>query len=308
MTSEIESSSRRVSPHKAAPVERDRSARALYDGTMTLSAQQVAQYERDGYVSPVAVMPAAQALALRLQLESVEANQGGKLQAVQRSRAYLLFKWLDELIRDARVLDPVEQLIGPDILCWSTIFWIKDAGSRSFVSWHQDNTYWGLSSRNVVTAWFAISDASVDAGCMKVMPGTHVGETLAHHDTFDDHNMLTRGQSIAGLEESRAVFMPLSAGQMSLHNYCLAHGSGPNLSADRRIGVSMHFMPPSTKQVVGSWDFAALVRGQDRHGHFEHTPVPAGDFDPAAVAFHARAAAAMRDVLYAGAARQAQRL
>jgi hypothetical protein len=62
------------------------------------------------------------------------------------------------------VLDPVEQLIGPDILCWSTIFWIKDAGSKSFVSWHQDNTYWGLSSRNVVTAWFAISEASVDAG------------------------------------------------------------------------------------------------------------------------------------------------
>jgi hypothetical protein len=69
-----------------------------------------------------------------------------------------------EEARDPRVLDPVEQLIGPDILCWSTIFWIKDAGSKSFVSWHQDNTYWGLSSRNVVTAWFAISEASVDAG------------------------------------------------------------------------------------------------------------------------------------------------
>ena len=101
---------------------------------MTLTGQQVAQYKRDGYVCPVPVMPAVEALGLRRQLEAVEARQGGKLEAVQRSRAYLLFKWLDELIRDSRVLDPVEQLIGPDILCWSTIFWIKDAGSKSFVS------------------------------------------------------------------------------------------------------------------------------------------------------------------------------
>src|SRR5678809_239661 len=102
-------------------------------------------------------MPAAEALGLREQLETYEATQGGKLQAAERSRAFLLFKWLDNLIRDPRVLDPIEQLIGKDILCWSTIFWIKDAGSKSFVSWHQDNTYAGPSSRSVVTAWCATS-------------------------------------------------------------------------------------------------------------------------------------------------------
>lgn len=275
---------------------------------MPLNAQQIDQYRRDGYLSPVPVMPAAEAAGLRRKLEAFEATQGGKLEAGQRSRAFLLFKWLDDLIRDARVLDPVEQLIGPDILCWSTIFWIKDAGSKSFVSWHQDNTYWGLSSRNVVTAWFAISEASVEAGCMKVMPGTHRRQTLAHEDTYDADNMLTRGQAIRGLDEVGAARMPLRAGEMSLHNYCLAHGSGPNLSRDRRIGVSMHFMPPDTKQVVGAWDCAALVRGSDRYGHFVHAPVPARDFDPEAVAFHARAAGAMREVLYAGAERKLQRL
>lgn len=274
-----------------------------------LSVAQVEQFRRDGYVSPVPVMPPAEAAALRQRLETFEATQGGRLEPGQRSRTHLLFKWLDDLIRDARVLDPIEQLIGPDILCWSTIFWIKDAGSKSFVSWHQDNTYWGLSSRNVVTAWFALSEASLEAGCMRVMPGTHIGETLAHEDTYDADNMLTRGQAIStGIDESRAVAMPLHAGEMSLHNYCLAHGSGPNLSADRRIGVSMHFMPPDTRQVVGAWDCAALVRGVDRHRHFAPTPVPARDFDPEAVAFHARAAGAMREVLYAGAARKLQRL
>ncbi|HJS39018.1 MAG TPA: phytanoyl-CoA dioxygenase family protein [Burkholderiales bacterium] len=275
---------------------------------MALAAEQIEQYRRDGYVCPVPVMSASEAFGLRRQLEAVEARQGGKLEPAQRSRAFLLFKWLDDLIRDPRVLDPVEQLIGPDILCWSTIFWIKDAGSKSFVGWHQDNTYWGLSSRNVITAWFAISDASVDAGCMKVMPGTHQGETLRHEDTYHQDNMLTRGQVIPGLDESRAVYMPLRAGEMSLHNYCLAHGSGPNVSPDRRIGVSMHFMPPATKQVVGAWDCAALVRGEDRIGNFALAPKPVGDFDPEAVAFHAQAAKAMRDVLYAGAERKLGRL
>lgn len=275
---------------------------------MALTPAQVAQYHRDGYVCPVPVMPAAEALALRRQLEAFESTQGGKLEAGQRSRAFLLFKWLDDLIRDPRVLDPIEQLIGPDILCWSTIFWIKDTGSKSFVSWHQDNTYWGLSSRNVITAWFAISDASVDAGCMKVMPGSHMGDTFPHEDTYDADNMLTRGQAIPGLDESRAVYMPLKAGEMSLHNYCAAHGSGPNVSPDRRIGVSMHFMPPATKQVVGNWDCAALVRGEDRFGNFALAPRPAKDFDPVAVAFHAQAAKAMRDVLYAGAEKKLGRL
>ncbi len=275
---------------------------------MKLSEQQVAQYRKEGYVYPVPVMPAAEAAGLRRKLEAFEAKQGGRLEPAQRSRAFLLFKWLDDLIRDPRVLDPIEQLIGPDILCWSTIFWIKEAGSKSFVSWHQDNTYWGLSSRNVITAWFAISDASLEAGCMKVMPGSHLGETLAHEDTYDADNMLTRGQAIQGLDEARAVSMPLKAGEMSLHNYCLAHGSGPNLSQDRRVGVSMHFMPPQTKQVVGAWDCAALVRGTDRYGNFTHTPVPARDLDPDAVAFHAQAAKAMREVLYAGAERNLRRL
>lgn len=276
---------------------------------MTLTADQVSGYHRDGYVCPVPVMPPAEAAGIRQQLEAFEATQGGKLEATQRARSYLLFKWLDRLIRDPRVLDPIEQLIGPNILCWNTFFWIKDAGSKSFVSWHQDNTYWGLSSRSVVTAWFAVSTASVEAGCMRVMPGTHARETLAHEDTYDTDNMLTRGQVIReGIDESRAAQMPLQAGEMSLHNYCLAHASGPNLSADRRIGVSMHFMPPDTKQVVSSWDCAALVRGTDRHGHFDPTPVPKCDFDPDILPFHARAAGVLRDVLYTGAAKKVQKI
>ena len=207
------------------------------------------------------------------------------------------------------MLDPVEQLIGPNILCWNTIFWIKEAGAKSFISWHQDTRYWGLSSDRVVTAWLALSPATIEAGCMRVMPGTHVGDVLPHEDRYHEDNMLTRGQEItAGVDDSAAAYMPLQPGQMSLHNYRLAHASGPNNSDDRRIGVSMHFMPTETRQVVGDWDCAALVRGVDQYRNFEATPRPSRDFDSAATAFHDKAAEAMRLVLFEGAAEKPQKL
>ncbi len=276
---------------------------------MALNQDQIEQFKRDGYVHPIKIMGHDEAGALRRKLETREAMQGGQLEPGQRSKSHLLFKWLDDLIRDHRILDPVEQLIGPNILCWNTIFWIKDVGSESFVSWHQDTRYWGLSSDQVVTAWLALSPASIESGCMRVMPGTHEGDVLPHEDRYDEANMLTRGQEITdGVDDDRAVHMPLAVGEMSIHNYRLAHASGPNHAPDRRIGVSMHFMPTDTQQIVGSWDSAALVRGSDSHGNFTPTPIPNADFDPEAMAFHARASEAVREVLYVDAAVNTQKL
>ena len=276
---------------------------------MTLNATQVEQFKRKGYVFPLDLLDGKESEDLRRRLESYEATQGGKLAPGQRAKSHLIFKWLDDLIRDPRILDPIEQLIGPNILCWNTIFWIKDVGSESFVSWHQDTRYWGLSSPDVITAWLALSPASVESGCMRVMPYTHRGEVMPHNDRYHNDNMLTRGQEITeGIDDKKAVYMPLKTGQVSFHNYRLAHSSGPNRAPDRRIGISMHFMPPDTEQIVGEWDSAALVRGEDKFGNFAPTPVPAKDFDPDAMAFHARAAQAQSEVLYQGATNNTHKL
>ncbi|MEC8172170.1 MAG: phytanoyl-CoA dioxygenase family protein [Pseudomonadota bacterium] len=270
--------------------------------TAVLTPEQIEQFNTEGYVTPVRIMDAAEAGTLRAKLEATEAARGGKLAPTERSKAHMLFKWLDDLIRDPRVLDPIEQLIGPNILCWNTLFWIKEAQSPSFVSWHQDTKYWGLSSEKVITAWLALSPASLDAGCMRVMPRTHIGDVLPHDDQYHQDNLLTRGQQITeGVDDAEAIYMPLQVGEMSLHNYRLAHASGPNNTDDRRIGVSMHFMPTETGQIVGNWDSAALVRGEDTFGNFTHTPIPTADFDEEAVAFHAKAAQAINEIVYTGA-------
>jgi len=265
---------------------------------MVLSVSDVSQFELDGYVSPISVLSVAEANDLRQKLETVEAAQNGALYPGQRNKSFLLFKWLNDLVHDPRILDPVAQLIGPDILLWNTIFWIKEAGDQKFVSWHQDTKYWGLSSDKVVTAWIALSPASIEAGCMRVMPGTHRGETLSHEDRYHADNMLTRGQEIHGLDESRAVDLEVATGKAALFTYRLLHASTPNRTADRRIAIVLRYMPPETQQTLSDWDSAALVRGEDRFGHFEHEPEPACDFDPPAVAFHSRAEEQQRAIYY----------
>ena len=264
-----------------------------------LTEDAIGQYHREGYCFPVRILDDEQVAANRRRLEEFESRQGKPVEGAQRSKSHLLFKWVDDLMRDSKLLDAVEDLIGRDILCWNTIFWIKEAGGQSFVSWHQDLRYWGLDTNDLVSVWLALSPATLESGCMHVLPGSHKGDLLPHNDEYQQDNLLTRGQEIAvKVDESRTVAMPLEPGEISLHNVRLAHASGPNRSIDRRIGISLHYMPTHTKQTVGEWDTAALVRGEDRFGHFTITPRPAKDFDPSAVLFHEKATDATRKILY----------
>ena len=264
-----------------------------------LNESAIAQYRAEGYHFPVRVLDTAEAAACRNKLETFEAAHGEPIGGPLRNKAHLLFKWVDEVMRTEKILDAVEDLIGPDILCWNTLFWNKEAHSETFVSWHQDLNYWGLDTDDLITVWVAISTASLESGCMSVLPGSHQGDMMPHKDEYQPDNMLTRGQEISvEVDASKTVAMPLQPGEASLHNGRLAHASAPNRSSDRRIGLSLHYMPTRTKQIIGDWDSAALVRGEDRFGNFTHTPRPTKDFDPAAVEFHKKAADAVRNVLF----------
>jgi len=149
-----------------------------------LTADQVSGYRRDGFHFPVRVLPAAEARAYRDRLEEQERALGGPLTGDMRHKVHLLFTWANELARHPKILDAVEDVIGPDILCWSTTFFTKEAHSPSFVSWHQDATYWGLSTDDVITVWVAFADAPVESGAMKFWPGSHLKKQLVHRDTF----------------------------------------------------------------------------------------------------------------------------
>ena len=265
-----------------------------------LTDAQVAQYERDGIFFPIRVMPAADARRYRGALEDYEARTGEPINSNMRHNVHLLFTWAAELIRHPKILDAVEDVLGPDILCWTTNFFIKEARDPGYVSWHQDATYWGLEPHDVCTAWFAMSDAPVESGAMKFLPGSHKQEQIAHVDTFHEHNLLTRGQEIAvEVDERQALDVPLAAGEISLHHILAVHGSKPNTTDDRRIGLAIRYIPTHVRQVKLR-DSATLVRGEDRHGHFDLMPAPKSDLDADALAAHEDAMGRVVAALYQG--------
>ncbi|HEY5310408.1 MAG TPA: phytanoyl-CoA dioxygenase family protein, partial [Casimicrobiaceae bacterium] len=196
--------------------------------------------------------------------------------------------------------DAIEDLYGPNLLCWSTNFFIKEAANPAFVSWHQDSTYWGLNKPDVVTAWVALTASNEANGAMGFIPGTHTAEQIPHRDTFAKHNLLTRGQEVAvDVDTSKAVTIELEPGEISLHHVRLVHGSPANPSGDRRIGFAIRYIPTSVAQVAGR-DSATLVRGSDQFHHFDLEPRPTTDMDPAFVALHKEITERNAQILYRG--------
>jgi chlorinating enzyme len=262
-----------------------------------LTEAAVRQYNETGYYAPVPALTTAEAAALRERLESFEASAGilaGKL----RHKSHLLFTWLNDLIRHPRILDAVEDVIGPNILCWGTSFFIKEKRNPSFVSWHQDSTYWGLDPADVVTAWVALSDSTAENGAMRVIPGSHKLDQVPHRDTFRPENLLSRGQEImVEVDDAQARMLELKAGEMSLHHVRLIHGSDPNPSDLRRIGFAIRYIPTYVRQAAGSHDSATLVRGVDTFHNFEPEQVPDTDMSEAAQAYHASVTDAHAQIL-----------
>jgi ectoine hydroxylase-related dioxygenase (phytanoyl-CoA dioxygenase family) len=266
-----------------------------------LSAAEVRAYEENGFLFPIRVMSEEEARAYRRRLEAAEASGDPEIGRYLRTKAHLVFTWCDELIRHPKILDAVEDVIGPDILCWSSGFFNKEAKDPAYVSWHQDLTYWGLEPADIVTAWLALSPATPESGCMKFWPGSHKFDILPHEDTFAEKNLLSRGQEIrVEVDEENIVFDELRPGEMSLHHVKLVHGSEPNRSTDRRIGFVIRYVPTRVRQVVGRTDSATLVRGVDRYGHFEPERRPAADLEPEALAHYREVMDRLNRVLYRG--------
>lgn len=250
-----------------------------------LSGAQIGAYRADGVLFPLNAMNRARTAAFLDRLTQFESSYHDRAAQILRQKAHVVLTFVDELIRLEPVLDAVEALIGPDILCWSTSFFIKNPGDGKYISWHQDAPYWGLEADDVVTAWIALTASNRSNGCMRVVPRSH-HTLLAHRQQPSAGNMLTRGQEVeATVDESRAVDVELEPGQFSLHHERMVHGSSPNTGSERRIGLAVRYIRPTARQVVDSSDTATVVRGTDGHRHFAPEPRPVADMTPENVDF-----------------------
>ena len=231
------------------------------------------QYSSNGFASPIMVMTKSRSAELADRVQKLRKTDLHLAERALGTNCHLLFPWLHELTHMSEILDEVEQVIGPDIMLWSSSFFIKNPGSKSYVSWHQDSTYWGLKPLEIVTAWLAFTPSNPSNGCMRVIPGSHRRGQSAHKDAFADDNLLSRGQEIeVDISGEEVVDLVLEPGEMSLHHVRIFHGSNRNDSNAVRIGFAIRYIPAYTRQ-EGGRTFAELVRGEDRFRNFD-TPTP----------------------------------
>ena len=256
----------------------------------SLSARQIEDYAERGYVSPLTAFTPEEAARRRARLESMERTQGGITHDRAR-KMHLYLRWVDEIVHHPRILDAVQDLIGPDILLYHLTLWLKEPNSDARISWHQDATYFGLTPPLHVTAWVALSVSDERSGCVQVVPGSHREGQLTHGIERTPDNMFRTGQRIDVPRDATVESLVLQPGEFSLHHTFLHHASMPNRSDDRRIGLGISYIPTQCRCSARQRLSAMLVRGEDRYGHFDFEPRPRHDMDPQGLAAHADAMA-----------------
>jgi hypothetical protein len=256
-----------------------------------LTEQQIERYRQEGILTPIPVLAPDETARYRAAYEDLEERLGGSPKATQLSLMHLYFPWAYELVTHPTVLDVVEDLLGPDILVWSSSVFPKRPRDPGYISFHQDGTYWGLDSTQVTTAWIALTPSTAENGCMRVAPGTHLEPIRPHLDTHAANNMLTRGQEVqAEIDEQNVLDVVLQPGEMSLHHVNIIHGSNANASDTKRIGFAIRYMTPQVRQ-TGDPNPVVLARGRDDYHYndlLESAPAPASLDE--AIAQHQQAA------------------
>jgi non-heme Fe2+,alpha-ketoglutarate-dependent halogenase len=240
-----------------------------------LTGEQIRSYNELGYLTGFRVFGEAEAQEARERSDRLLnrfISEGKGSYAIDRYQDRFRTIW--DLATAPVILDYVEDLIGPNIVCWATHYFCKMPGDPKGVAWHQDCSYWPLTPSKTVTVWLAIDDVDRENGCMQVIPRSHLHGHLAFREsTVAERNVLS--QTIEGVERlGTPEYIELKAGEISLHCDLLVHGSLPNLSSRRRCGLTLRFCPPDVRAY---WDWnqkSILCRGSDISGHWTNVPRP----------------------------------
>jgi len=240
----------------------------------SLNAEQLKNYNDYGFVAPIDVLSLEETAKIKKEIEYIEKNWPEELVGLGRNNLHYISPIFDQVCHNPKILDAVESIIGKDILVGGTTLFIKDPDNKGFVSWHQDAKYIGFEPYNWVTAWLAITDANEENGCMRMWPGSHKEKIKDHKDTYNENNLLTRGQTVKNVPIEKTTPNILKAGQLSLHHPMIVHGSGPNKSNQRRIGfVIQSYIGTNVDQVIGKV-YVQQARGKDIYKFHEHTKRP----------------------------------
>ena len=222
-------------------------------------------YNERGFIFPVRIISSEDAKKHRDILENTEKILGNMH---YQSKIHTILKSAYELATHQNVLDIVEKAIGPNILLHNTTYIIKEPQTPTFVSWHQDLTYWGFSHDDQISVWLALSNADEISGAMYMIPGSHLEGKKEHKTIEDENNVLFQSQSVQKFDESKKTLCLLKPGEASFHHGWTIHSSMSNNSNDRRIGFNIQYIATHVKQMKNNTDTAICVRGIDKYNNF----------------------------------------
>ena len=268
---------------------------------MSLTSDQLEHYREYGWVAPIDVMSEDEAGHYLAQLEAAEEKYPGAFAARNRNNSHMSFPFIADLAFNKKIIAIAESIVGENMGLTSTVLFAKEPKSSSYVSWHQDATYMGLNSSNLTTGWLALTHSNETNGCVAVIPKSHIGGMVEHKDTFGEDNILTRGQEVADIDKSTAVNLVLKPGQMSFHGPWLVHGSLPNNSDKRRIGLALQSYFGEDVRPARGEHHVMHIQGKPLADEFIEVARPTETFSEENVAAREAANKAFSDVLYEGA-------
>jgi len=241
----------------------------------TLSREQIESYNANGFIRPVEIYAADEMLAIRQYFDRLLEQAiaaGGNSYSI--STAHMKYGGVYDILTNSRIIDCVADLLGDDVVAWGSHFFCKMPGDGRAVAWHQDASYWPLTPSHAVTVWLAIDDADLDNGCMKFISGSHHSGHLTYRKSSpEEHNVLD--QTVPNAESYGAVVVDdLKAGQASIHNDLLLHGSDVNMSTRRRCGLTLRYAAGHVRAGMNWNEKGVVVCGSDPSGHWANPSRP----------------------------------
>ena len=240
-----------------------------------LTVEQVARYNRDGYLAPVRIFSDNEILSIRSYFDDLlkrVMQTGGDSYSI--SSAHLKYGPVYDILTEPRIIDVVADMLGENVIAWGSHFFCKMPHDGKAVAWHQDASYWPLSPSKAVTVWLAIDDADVENACVQFVAGSQQFGHLTYRPSDpSEHNVLN--QSIDNPQQyGQIVFDVLKAGEASLHSDLLLHGSAANGSDRRRCGLTLRYCSAEVHADLGWNEKGVIVHGKDQSGHWFNNSRP----------------------------------
>lgn len=262
-----------------AAIERDlRFHKVSNPSPSRLSEDEIQHFNRNGYLRPFEVFDAEEVIEWRSYFDDLlQAELAAGRDSYSISSAHCRLGRVHDLIRDPRIVEPVSDLLGDNVIGWGSHFFCKMPGDGKQVAWHQDASYWPLSPSKAVTVWLAIDDAAVENACMNFISGSHhFGHLTFRPSSSEEHNVLN--QTIENPEQyGDVVHDELAAGQFSIHSDLLLHGSDANRSEKRRCGLTLRYCSADVRAHLGWHEKGVWVKGSDPSAHWSNRPRPTID-------------------------------